>query len=356
MDIVFVLPRPTARIVGGFKVVYDYSNYLCSIGNNVTIAYDCEEIGTRISLENHIIKKAYGRILRRISKWPVLDHKIKELFISKPEDLDNIRCDAIIATAVNTADMVFDAKSVPTKRKIYLIQDFENWNRPEEFVYRTYKLPITKIVVSKWLYDLVKSQYDNNRNIYLCPNGIDLDKYKITKDIECRNNKTICFLYHTDNRKGLKTLIPVIEKLHNKYEDLIFRSFGAFEHPQDLPDYVEYYPFASTDTVCKLYNSSAIFVCSSYEEGYGLTGAESMACGCALVTTNTNGSREYATDKNAAICNPNNEEELFAAIEQLVNCNEKRICIANQGFNDMKNHSIEVTNYNFYKTLLTICE
>ena len=43
MKIGFVLPMPTTKIVGGYKVVYEYANYLAQKGNDVTIFYNSEK-------------------------------------------------------------------------------------------------------------------------------------------------------------------------------------------------------------------------------------------------------------------------------------------------------------------------
>ena len=51
-------------------------------------------------------------------------------------------------------------------------------------------------------------------------------------------------------------------------------------------------------------NYASIFICSSINEGFGLTGAESMACGCALATTSYPAVFEYAVDKKNCLVSP----------------------------------------------------
>ena len=46
---------------------------------------------------------------------------------------------------------------------------------------------------------------------------------------------------------------------------------------------------------------SAVHVVASWEEGFGLTGAEAIACGAALASTDTKGSRDYAIDGFTAL-------------------------------------------------------
>jgi hypothetical protein len=53
--------------------------------------------------------------------------------------------------------------------------------------------------------------------------------------------------------------------------------------------------------VAALLGASAVHVVASWEEGFGLTGAEAIACGAALATTDTKGSRDYAIDGHTAL-------------------------------------------------------
>ena len=45
-------------------------------------------------------------------------------------------------------------------------------------------------------------------------------------------------------------------------------------------------------------------MCTSVKEGFGLPGLEAMACGCALVTTDFDGAKEYAVNNKNALVSP----------------------------------------------------
>ena len=61
-----------------------------------------------------------------------------------------------------------------------------------------------------------------------------------------------------------------------------------------------------------IYNKSSIYVCASRNDGFGLTGAESMACGCALASTAFQGVFEYAKDNENALLSPVNDIDALA--------------------------------------------
>lgn len=127
-----------------------------------------------------------------------------------------------------------------------------------------------------------------------------------------------------------------LELVKKDYPDLHVNLFGVYNLPEDLPDWFSYTKNANSDQLFNLYNKSAIFVCASIEEGFGLTGAEAMACGCALVSTNYKGVYEYARDKENALLSPINDAEALARnIKKLIKNEDLRQKIAKQGSNDL---------------------
>jgi glycosyltransferase involved in cell wall biosynthesis len=68
----------------------------------------------------------------------------------------------------------------------------------------------------------------------------------------------------------------------------------------------------SRPEVARLLSASAVHMVSSWEEGFGLTGAEAIACGAALATTDTKGSRDYAIDGSTALVSAPRDPEALA--------------------------------------------
>ena len=64
-------------------------------------------------------------------------------------------------------------------------------------------------------------------------------------------------------------------------------------------------------------NDSSVFLCTSRFEGFGLTGLESLFCGCEFVTTDCGGIREYASEKNAVICKIDDVDGLVQGISEI---------------------------------------
>ncbi len=352
MRINFVLPRPAVKIVGGFRIVYEYANHLAECGHDVIITYDCSEIGTRFHLKFRNIKRVLGVLLFKKAKWFSLDKRIKIKFVASENDRNLSKADIIIATAVNTVNTVWRADSRRGK-KVYFIQGMESFIKPIEEVQQTYRLFMNRITVSRWLYDLVKENIEDDR-IFYCRNGIDTQRYTIINPIENRYDKSIAFMYHTDKVKGMRYTLQLIERLKASYGDIRIYAFGAFDRPEELGKEVDYYSYADSSTVIQIYNNAAIFVCTSIEEGFGLTGAESMACGCALVSTETNGSREYADNTNALLSEPRDVNQMYKNIVTLFDNPSLRIRLAKEGRKSIEKFSKVNSEQRFEQILLEI--
>lgn len=63
------------------------------------------------------------------------------------------------------------------------------------------------------------------------------------------------------------------------------------------------------DEIAYYMNLSHIFISTSWWEGFGLPPLEAMACGCAVILSNSGGVNEYAQlDDNCLMFDPRNEK------------------------------------------------
>lgn len=197
------------------------------------------------------------------------------------------------------------------------------------------------ITVSKWLYEIV-SKYQK-KNTYCIQNPIDIRVYKIYTKPEKRYKFCIGMLYHDAEYKGCRYALEAIMNLKKKYTEIELFMFGNPELPAEYKlDWIHYTQHATTENVVEIYNRCAIFVCASVEEGFGLTGLESMACGCAFVTTDYRGVYEYAeNNKNSLISPVKNVFELEKNIERMIENDDLRIKMAKQANADAQQYSWE---------------
>ncbi|WP_303105229.1 glycosyltransferase family 4 protein [uncultured Mitsuokella sp.] len=345
MKISFVLPGVSRVPVGGYKMIFEYANRLCRRGHDITLIFHCfsgMNRNQRIPKFAKLLYYYFGTYY--FPTWFTLDsriHKIcryKRLIDSELPDGD-----VICATAIDTAYEVAETASSKGK-KVYFIQDYENWNGwTDDKVRKSYCLGMKNIVIAKWLQKIVKSA---GADSILITNGIDFKVFDVDIPISQRTKLIISMLYHKDEHKGSKYGIEALCRLKTKYPALQAILFGTPARPKGLPDWIQYIQNATQEQLRKIYNQSLIYLCPSIKEGFGLTGAEAMACGAAYVASDYGGVHEYTVEgRNVLLSAPKDVDGLVRNIADLLNYEDKRIMLAKNGYKDIRfldwNRSVE---------------
>jgi glycosyltransferase involved in cell wall biosynthesis len=112
---------------------------------------------------------------------------------------------------------------------------------------------------------------------------------------------TVSMLTHSNELKGTEEGLAALRAVRDEVPGVQFRLFGP--HVPDMPGAVRSLR-PNRREVAAILRDSAVFVCSSREEGLGLPGIEALACGAALATTDTGGSRDYAEHEQTALVSP----------------------------------------------------
>jgi glycosyltransferase involved in cell wall biosynthesis len=234
-------------------------------------------------------------------RWFPLDKNVRMLYTTAISEDTVPDGDAVFATAVGTARPV---AALPERKgkKFYLIQDFENWRCSDEAVYETYRLGMTNITIAEWLRNLVCEK--SGREAVCIPNGIDGSTFRVRVPNRERYPHSISMIYQKGEYKGFAYGYAVLLKLKERYPDLRCHIFGVPKREPEWPKWIQYTCNASEKELVSIYNSASVFLCSSVEEGFGLCGAESMACGCAFATCGYRGVYTYAQDGFNALISP----------------------------------------------------
>lgn len=301
MRVSFVINEPVQDATGGYKMVYMYANSLVELGQSVSIYYWCrrERLFTNYNVPFTAKYQVAALLSAKGPKWFKLDRRVRGKAVKEITDDTIEDADIVIATAVNTA-MPVSSLSEKKGKKAYLIQGFENWEYGDKYVYNTYTLGMTNIVVAKWLKDIVDC-YAHKPSIVIS-NGIDTNIFynqKLT-----RKRHSIVLQYRNTACKGPEYALQTIQRLQEIYEDLHVSVISTNEPPADLPSCCDYFQSISPEKVAQLNNESEVFICTSVEEGYGLPGLEAMACGCAVCSSGYRGVLEYAIDGVNALLSP----------------------------------------------------
>jgi glycosyltransferase involved in cell wall biosynthesis len=306
MRISFVLPEFQTRPSGGFKVVYEYARRLCARGHEVTVVHP-----RRALAEPRVAGLARGAWFRLRVRPPVepleipwfpLPDEVRRRWVARIDERSVPDGDAVVATAWVTAGPVA-ALASSKGAKLYLIQHHEVWDGPADQVDATWRLPMHKVVIARWLMDLGVGMGEAGRLSYV-PNGLDLDHMRVLRDPARRAPESVAMLWHPAPWKGAAEGVRVLEATRERVPGLRARLFGATPRPTGLPAWIGYDENPDPERLVALYNEAATFLHTSHSEGWGLPASEAMACGSALVAAANGGVLDYAEDERTALLAP----------------------------------------------------
>jgi len=317
MKISFLVPH--LKVSGGVRIILEYASRLALRGHEVTV-YVQSGNPIRRTLANffHLgypnwIAHFCARIIRVPTFTP-----------------DTIAVsDVLIATTHQTALATKDF-STSLGRQFYLLQHDEGlYHGDRVLVDRAYYLPQKKIVVATWLKDLLKEKY--KQDAALLVNPIDRELFHPVQR-EKHDGVRILLLDHTYEWKGTKEGVEVVVELKKKYPEIRLIGFGA-RQAKSVHEFDEYYYNLPQGKLAWLYSNCDIFLCPSWDEGFGLPSLEAMACGTAVMTYDNGGSRDFAFHEKTALVAPRRDEKRLAEeLERLVKDSTLREQIARGGY------------------------
>lgn len=330
--ITFIFPHPVSGPTGGYKVVYEYANRLAAEGHKVNIVYSGSLFWSKKSLYFKLTNcfryiqmlfNGYG-----CRKWFNLDKRVKGHLTFSINYRHIPKSDIYVCTSPYTAMYV---KDYPTDNKYYFIQGYENWGAvTDEKLRETYHYPLKKIVISKWLQDIIEKE--EKEDCTLIYNGFNFDDFSCNKPIDHKDKHKVTMLYHTMELKGAKYGIEALELVKKKIPQLTANIFGTPPKPATLPEWITYHQLPDKETLNKIYNEGAIFIGCSNIEGWGLPIGEAMICGAAVACTDNKGYLEMAKDGETALVSPIKDSKALAEnIIRLINDDELRYRIATNG-------------------------
>jgi len=330
------------RPAGGFKVVYEYANHLQARGHRVTVVHPRNldpQPGVRQKLKSLLWPYKIKWRDRGVAPWFAMRPGVKLSLVADLGEQYIPDGDAIFATAYQTAFHVAGYGS-SKGRKFHLIQHHETWLGPEEEVNRTWALPLHKIVIARWLARLAR-EFGANGDVSYIPDGIDFSRFNLVTPIAARPRR-VAMLAHPFAWKGMADGLAALEIVRAQAPDMEATLFGAQPRPSELPAWVEYVENPAPDKLLTLYNSCAVFLHTSWAEGWGLPAAEAMACGCALVAAANHGVQDFSEHEITALHAPIKQPAALARQLLRAVCDDAlRVKIAEAGHRRIQGYTWE---------------
>jgi glycosyltransferase involved in cell wall biosynthesis len=139
------------------------------------------------------------------------------------------------------------------------------------------------------------------------PNGIDTNEYFMMPDV-IRDGIGAVFNSHPN--KAPEDLIAVLGELKKQTPSVPIRIFSEEKRPVGL-DVVEYKRLPSVEKARQMYNQSMVWILTSRTEGLPGVVLEAMACGCVVVSSDNDGSREVIVHNLNGILVPCGDRSAF---------------------------------------------
>lgn len=194
----------------------------------------------------------------------------------------------------------------------------------EKIIYKKYSKIITvSEAAKKNLIDWIGMK----EKIVAIPNGIDLEKYKIGKNIRKElwdleeNEKLICMVARFSKDKDQKTLINAIKLLSDEIKCIFI---GIGETLESIKKYVKNNRLENRirflgyrNDIENIFKSCDLSVLSSNSEGFGLVAIESMCAGTIMIGSNVDGLSEVLKYEDF-LFERGNEQELAIKIKEIL--------------------------------------
>jgi hypothetical protein len=162
----------------------------------------------------------------------------------------------------------------------------------------TYRLPLTKIVISSWLADVMRERFGAVCEVLVTP--VDRALFHRVSVPVTTSRPRVLMLHHEYAWKGVADGLEAVRRVRARVPGLRLVGFGVKPPRTRLP-YDEFHANPPQESLAALYSGCDIYLCPSWDEGLGMPPMEAMACGAALVTYDNGGCRDYARDGATAM-------------------------------------------------------
>lgn len=320
MRITFVVPPDT--LSGGSKVTLIHARALAQRGHEVRIV---SPAAPRLSLlyKARRFVRGEGWVADPPSMALPLDgtgisHRVLDRY--RPVvDSDVADGDVVIATWYETAHWVNALR--PSKgAKVHFVQGHEIYNYlPAHLSRATYRLPLHRIVISRWLKETMEAEY-GDQNVDIVLNSIDRTQF-FAPPRGKQEQPTIGLPYSSVPTKGLDTALEAVRLVSARVPGLRIVAFGSEQITPRLPlpsgsDF-QYRP--PQDRIRDIYAGCDVWLTASRSEGFNLPALEAMACRTPVVSTRTGWPEEaIVPGKNGMLVDIDDAPALATALEWIL--------------------------------------
>ncbi len=178
------------------------------------------------------------------------------------------------------------------------------------------------------------------------PIGIDADEFEFSIPDDAKRVLTVSKLSPRKRVEDLLRAWSIVEENHPEAMLTIAGSGPRADALRSLRDqldlrHVTFEGFVSESRKHELLSQAAVFAAPTLYEGFGLSVLEAMASGCAVVTSDTWGVKDFVSHGENGLMAPRRSPKMFAAeMSELLNDAEKRKQLSRAGRETAETYSM----------------
>ncbi len=330
---------------GGVRVLIHIMNHLALEGYRVRVVVPAHRYNPAIPLDPQV---EVIRVSVPLPGKPGLLQALLRVGRALPPS------DAVVANFFPT---FFPARSFARRSGIpmlYYVQDREDWFYPfplNRIARHTYQDPSVRyLFASTWLRNSLGLPGE------VVPPGVE--GFWPDPDPELLEAKgdrlAVLYLWRPERRKGAHLFLQALHRLKPPVPVEVWIVGKVPPERIQVPEALPFRVFGYLDThfLRKVYSSADLFVHTSLFEGFGLPPLEAMACGTAVVLTDSGGVREFARHgENAWLVKEKEPEAIARALQRVLAQPSLREALRSGGLDTARRFPIRRTAQRFEAVL-----
>ena len=330
---IFEKPTNYRNDVDGLRITFVLRN-ICIAGGVISVINMANELilmGIEVSVVvTHPDKKITG--IKMLFE-PILLSSAVNVTRHMPQS------DIYVATLWTTAFYVHKITKNNKSTACYFVQDYEvNFVQSKVMkakVRKTYQILKNKFAKTKWLVEMMNSEGCQCHKINP---AIDLNIFYPLKRKENSCVGILAMNRSSTVRRGSRILLESLKIVKERYPDVDIQLFG--ERAYDAGFDFEFLGRLSHSELADYYRKTDIYVDTSSFHGFGRPGVEALACGCALVSTDSGRVREYAIDgENCLLVRAGDSEDVAEKIMKLIKDQQLRETLRRNGIQTVQEYA-----------------
>ena len=200
----------------------------------------------------------------------------------------------------------------------------------------SYKLPLKLMVINSDM----RSRYIQNSPLLFHVGIADFFRNGCVEELK-RKRTSVLMPLRTGKMKGAIYGIEAAKLIHKNLSEVEIVAFGNYPK-ESVPDFIQYYYMPNDATILDLYRKATIFILPSLFEGFSLPPLEAMANGCAGVSSDCVGIREYMVDGvNGVLVPKGDPKSLYEGVSRLLKDETMLRTLMNNGRKTAEKYSYE---------------